>query len=152
MPAGVADEDESLVRLTTHITKFSRRHRQAENPCAPSPEQTQDLYDRHTTFGFVRAYALSDYRTPPRLRVLAPSMALISSTWAGGGYLSRALYGLGAASVRESDVSTQMVRAAEERMHKMAIESSTKPETFGSGDHLEQFDRAIAIFLSTILT
>ena len=63
---------------------------------APSPEQTQDLYDRHTHLWIREVSMSSDYTARPRvIESLGPVDSLdILDLGCGEGYLSRALYRL----------------------------------------------------------
>ena len=122
---------------------------------ASSQERTQDLYDRHTHL-WIREEPtlLSDYTARPRvIESLGSVDGLdILDLGCGEGYLSRALYRLGAASVRGLDISTQMVRAANEQNaqdgYRIVYEARDLREW---QPPKEQFDRAIAVFLFNYL-
>ena len=121
---------------------------------APSQEQTQDLYDRHAHL-WIREEPtlLSDYTARPRvIESLGPVDGLdILDLGCGEGYLSRALYRLGAASVRGLDISTQMVRAAEEQNAQDGYRIVYEARDLREWDHPESTDLAIAIFLFNYL-
>ena len=120
-----------------------------------SQEPTQDLYNRHTHLWIRKEPTiLSDYTARPRvLESVGTVDGLdILDLGCGEGYLSRALYERGAASVMGLDISEQMVRAANEQNAHDGYQIVYETRDLRNWQPPRaQFDRAIAVFLFNYL-
>ena len=120
-----------------------------------SQEPTQDLYNRHTHLWIRKEPTiLSDYTARPRvLESVGTVDGLdILDLGCGEGYLSRALYERGAASVMGLDISEQMVRAANEQNAHDGYQIVYETRDLRNWQPPKaQFDRAIAVFLFNYL-
>ena len=120
-----------------------------------SQEPTQDLYDRHTHLWIRKEPTiLSDYTARPRvLESLGTVDGLdILDLGCGEGYLSRALYERGAASVRPRYIRADGASRERAKCTRWLSRSSTRARDLRDWHHPEeQFDRAIAVFLFNYL-